>query len=536
VNVRDKLYNDALAEAFKTLLIRHQADAPFDHFFMSIGDLRAAADQYSHWEDRYKEYNYNDLQDKLELFIVCLEDLDSLALLSNRDFKKFLAFLKANRHRRFFFFGDFRLTTATFSARMRDLETALNIHAVDASQISINEAGILHEMLRSTGMEISRSADKTLVHAWSYFRRLHQEERMGDILRGFAEKSEFEALAGRQKREKRILSSSAFEWVGMPRNFGRRTSGRPQALTELDALVGMAEVKSEIERLASHALISGQKAAAGLPVRSHNLSFLFLGNPGTGKTTVARILAQSLRELGVLKKGHLVPAHRGTLIAPYSGQTAPLVTEIFLSALDGVLFVDEAYALHTGSSHDDYGREALDTLTLLMSEYAGRIAVIFAGYPKEMENMLRSVNPGLRERFAQKILFDDYTEDELWEIFSNKLRSAQLVLKDDGVGFVRQAITRLYKNRNDRFANAREIDNLFQNLVSIQEARLASQVYRRLKTRASKLALLTRPDCEQLLKSERSQRAQEKRHPVGFRWNSDTDSRSEQRPVCKSLM
>jgi SpoVK/Ycf46/Vps4 family AAA+-type ATPase len=285
----------------------------------------------------------------------------------------------------------------------------------------------------------------------------------------------------------------------------------------LDEMVGMAGVKSEIEQLAAHAFVTKKKVEAGLIAEPETLSFLFLGNPGTGKTTVACILAQTLRELRVLKKGHLVTAHRGTLIAPYVGQTAPLVADAFMSALDGVLFIDEAYSLYTADlSLDSYGKEAINTLTLLMSEYAGRIAVIFAGYPKEMDYMLSSVNPGLRDRFVYKFTFEDYTEEELWAIFSNKLRTMRLVMEDGGGETIRKKIANMYRDRDERFANARIIDNMLQVLVNIQETRIASHIWRGGETDPSKLAFLTVEDCEKLLESKVCQYAANHQRPVGF--------------------
>jgi SpoVK/Ycf46/Vps4 family AAA+-type ATPase len=186
------------------------------------------------------------------------------------------------------------------------------------------------------------------------------------------------------------------------------------------------------------------KTAAGMSADMMNLSFLFLGNPGTGKTTVARILAQMLRELGLLEKGQLVMASRHTLIGEYIGQTAPTVTETFMSALGGVLFVDEAYS--------------------------------FAGYEEEMNRMFEEVNPGLRDRFVYRFIFEDYCEDELWRIFEGKVSAKGLALENGAEAVVRGEIARVSANRDKRFANARTMSNLFQALTNVQETRLASLI------------------------------------------------------------
>jgi AAA+ superfamily predicted ATPase len=485
---------------------------------MSCREFIASSEQYKRWEERSWQYDYDSLGSGLSDNILCLEDLDLLPLLPNKDFCEFLDFLKIHGNgSRFFLFGDFKSLTATLSIRVKELEMALNVRDFNAEQIFVDEPCILRGMFRMADMRISASAEKILDDAWNYFRQQHREKRVNEVLRTFIEKTRFALL----KSGRRDVHAETFDWLGMPKATTPKMRGtsrrfKPQTLRELDNLAGMDKIKAAIERLTAHAFVSKKKAAAGLAVKPHNFSFLFLGNPGTGKTTVARILAETLRELGVLKKGHLVAAHRGNLIAPYLGQTAMLVTETFISALDGVLFVDEAYSLCAESSQDEYGKEAVNTLNLLMSEYAGRIAVIFAGYPKEMEAFLAASNPGLRERFAYKFIFEDYTEEELVEIFSNKLRAAKLALADGGEELVRRKIAKVYKDKDEQFANARVVDNLFQELLQAQEERLASRFYRGLKTGARALTRLTVEDCQKLLESEVGQRFKKERRAVGF--------------------
>jgi SpoVK/Ycf46/Vps4 family AAA+-type ATPase len=237
-----------------------------------------------------------------------------------------------------------------------------------------------------------------------------------------------------------------------------------------------------------------------MPVEPVNLSFVFTGNPGTGKTTTARLLASTLKEFNVLKKGHLVEARRNTLIARYHGQTPGQVTRVFLEALDGVLFIDEAYALcGREDGLDDYGREVIDTLTHLMSDFAGRICVILAGYGRDMEEMMERVNPGFRDRFVYHVRFEDYAEEELWRIFRQKTENRGLVLAPGAEDLLREKISRICKARDERFANGRAMANLFQKMTDVQATRLMRRVNGSEEILPDDLRLVTEDDCEALL-------------------------------------
>ena len=511
VNAQDKLWNEVIVESLNSLPSHYSGESSPDHFFMSVNEFRTVVLSY-----KEEEFDYESLSKKIAgNSILCIEDMDLLASLTHKEYKKFLAFLKQHQNKRFFFFGDFRSKAAANLNRMKDFDLVFFIRDVNAEQIQIDEMRILRAVLKNADIKLSNVGD-VLDRAWVHFRALHQEERIKDAMINFIEKARFATLG---LHDDYVLRRDSFNWLGLTDTAESSVSCcRPQALLKLDGMVGLSNVKLELEQLIAHVLLTKKKVNAGLPVESNNLSFLFLGNPGTGKTTVAKILAQTLRELGVLKKGHLVPAHRGTLIASYIGQTAPLVTETFMSALDGVLFVDEAYALYTADlSLDSYGKEAINTLTLLMSEYAGRISVIFAGYPEEMDYMLNSVNPGLRDRFACKILFEDYTENELWDIFSNKLSAAKLVLEQGGADLIKKRISQACRNKDKQFSNGRMIDNLFQAIVNLQEIRLASAIYKGLQISHSELALLTLDDCAKLLDSKDYMHGRNERQAIGFK-------------------
>ena len=207
-----------------------------------------------------------------------------------------------------------------------------------------------------------------------------------------------------------------------------------------------------------------------VPVSNH---LVFTGNPGTGKTTVARILARLYKKIGVLSKGQLVETDRSGLVAGYVGQTALKTQKKIEEAMGGVLFIDEAYSLAQGSSQGtDFGQEAVDTLLKAMEDHRDEFIVIAAGYTKPMETFIHS-NPGLKSRFNKFIEFPDYTIDELMQIFELNLKKYQYTAKEEVLGEVKQLIM-LNKAQNlENFANARAVRNLFENIITNQARRIS---------------------------------------------------------------
>ena len=246
-----------------------------------------------------------------------------------------------------------------------------------------------------------------------------------------------------------------------------------EALAELDGMVGLKEVKAEIHKLVNYTKIVQERKKQGLKVPSLSYHCVFTGNPGTGKTTVARILGDIYRELGILKSGHLVETDRSGLVGSYVGQTAIKTNQLIDSALDGVLFIDEAYAL-AGGGKADYGAEAIATLLKRMEDDRDHLVVVVAGYSKEMRAFLEA-NSGMQSRFNRYIHFPDYSAEELAEMFKMRARKNQFrltpELEKELVGFMKK-VTR---HPDPRFGNGRYVRNLFETAVERQANRLASQ-------------------------------------------------------------
>lgn len=261
----------------------------------------------------------------------------------------------------------------------------------------------------------------------------------------------------------------------------------------LDDLVGLDEVKKQVATLRHVIEINRKRRQMGMSTPVMSLHCVFTGNPGTGKTTVARIIAAIYKELGVLAKGHLVETDRSGLVAEYVGQTAVKTNKIIDSALDGVLFIDEAYSLAQGLK-GDYGMEAIATLLKRMEDNRDRLVVILAGYGQEMEDFINS-NPGLRSRFNRYIHFPDYTAAELMEIFTRMAAKYDYSLDAQAAAVLARKLEEAVAAKSKDFGNARFVRNVFEKTLEAQAVRLAAMP----QATRGQLAVITAPDVQQAL-------------------------------------
>ncbi|MBP6990980.1 MAG: AAA family ATPase [Spirochaetes bacterium] len=246
-----------------------------------------------------------------------------------------------------------------------------------------------------------------------------------------------------------------------------------QVMEKINALVGMEKIKEQIATLVNLIKVQKEREERKLPATPLSLHAVFYGPPGTGKTTIARMLGRVYRALGLLKKGQLVETDRAGLVAGYVGQTAINVDNVVQKALDGVLFIDEAYALVPDDiGGRDFGQEAINIILKRMEDYRDRLVVIVAGYTDEMDRFIKS-NPGLRSRFSRYFYFDHYRPEELMRIFDSFCVNAKFTVRDDARKAMLALLTALYGRRDRAFGNGRLVRNIFERVVERQANRLA---------------------------------------------------------------
>ena len=262
-------------------------------------------------------------------------------------------------------------------------------------------------------------------------------------------------------------------------------------LQELDGLIGLKEVKNEINSLINVIKVRKMRESFGMPMMDMTYHMVFTGNPGTGKTTVARLVAQIYKELGLLSKGTLVETDRSGLVAGYVGQTAIKVKEVVEKALGGVLFIDEAYSLTNNGIQNDFGTEAIDTLVKMMEDHRNNLVVIVAGYKEEMEQFLKA-NSGLVSRFNKFIDFPDYTIEELMEILDSMAEHSGVHLEENAKKRLKEDIKNMPKQQAKQFGNARGIRNTFETIMVNQ----ANRVVLLENLTKEELSLITEKDVE----------------------------------------
>jgi SpoVK/Ycf46/Vps4 family AAA+-type ATPase len=300
---------------------------------------------------------------------------------------------------------------------------------------------------------------------------VHQEYVQARVKRLQEELHSLEMIEPSSQRQSTAAGARTKKATALKTGSGQvNKAGLARAIKELNELTGLRGLKREVLSITALAEVRTMRIQEGLPVNSPSSHLVFTGNPGTGKTTVARIVGDIYRSLGVLKRGHVVEVGRADLVGEYLGQTAPKVTEVVQRAIDGVLFIDEAYSL-SDYEIDPYGKEAIDTLLALMENNRDRLIVIAAGYPDLMKRFLDS-NPGLSSRFKSVLYFDDFSNEELLEIFFMRCAAYKLELDDDAKTQAAGALIELRRIKSHNFANARLIRNFFEMCLECQALRI----------------------------------------------------------------
>jgi SpoVK/Ycf46/Vps4 family AAA+-type ATPase len=295
-----------------------------------------------------------------------------------------------------------------------------------------------------------------------------------DSLSGFAD------LLGTIEKADNAAKELLKETSGAPKETAPKTKGAEAPVKldldalvkQLDALVGLDKIKANVKSLINLVKVRKLRQENGLAVPPMSLHMVFMGNPGTGKTTVARILSELYCAIGVLSKGHLVEVDRSGLVAGFVGQTAIKTGDIIKSALGGILFIDEAYALSSKDASNDFGHEAIETLLKSMEDHRDDFIVIVAGYEDLMEGFISS-NPGLESRFNRYFLFEDYTSSQLNTIFENMCAKNEYVLDDKAKEYAKDHFSELYETRDENFGNARDVRNYFEDVVSVHSDRVS---------------------------------------------------------------
>ena len=275
-------------------------------------------------------------------------------------------------------------------------------------------------------------------------------------------------------QKKRVLTKEPPEADSIPKNIPSEHEALREIEEELGSLVGMEEMKKMIKEIYAWIYVNKKREEQGLKAGKQALHMMFKGNPGTGKTTVARLIGKLFQKMNVLSKGHLIEAERADLVGEYIGHTAQKTRDLIKKAMGGILFIDEAYSLGRGGEKD-FGKEAIDTLVKHMEDKQHEFILILAGYSREMDFFL-SLNPGLHSRFPLVIDFPDYTTEQLMEIADRMLREKEYTLSHEAEKKLRDHLIQISTVQNPKtFSNGRYIRNVIEKSIRAQSMRLLLQ-------------------------------------------------------------
>lgn len=348
-------------------------------------------------------------------------------------------------------------------------------HKLAARNICSGVKWLTGEESKKTEWQVNMPADKTDQRMLPETVTSDEVESEGNIQES-PEDEQREARKEFEKVKKRLQERQKAEKEAKEQRVAK-------LLDELNQLVGLDNVKEEVRSLVNLIKVRRMREEYKLPAMDMSYHMVFTGNPGTGKTTVARLVARIYRELGILSEGQLIETDRSRLVAGYVGQTAINVREVVEQAIGGVLFIDEAYALVSPDTTNDYGSEAVDTLVKMMEDHRDDLVVIVAGYREEMEQFLRS-NTGLISRFNKFITFEDYSEQQLLEILTVMAEQAGMVVEDTAVKKLGLYLASMNEQERRNFGNARGVRNVFERMIVNQ---------------ANRIVLLEEPTKEQLI-------------------------------------